>query len=212
MKNFDSAPRPLIYLITKGDATIADYDAKKRETLRLIEIAVANKIPLIQIREKQLPARLLFDLARAAALITADSATKLLVNDRADVALAAKADGVHLTGKSLAVKVIRRHFPENFIVGVSAHTSAEVFAAKKQKADFAVYSPIFSTPDKGAPLGLDALRRICEQAKPFPVIGLGGANETNYESILEIADGFAAIRFLNDAENLRKLYRDIRRK
>lgn len=206
MKLFDfSPPRPLIYLITKGDVTVADFAVKKKETLDIIAAAVENKIPLIQIREKQLSARLLYELVREAARAAAGSRTKLLVNDRADVALAAGADGVHLTARSLRADVVRAHFPADFIVGVSAHRLADVLAAKKQKADFAVYSPIFETPGKGAPRGLDELREICETAKPFPVIGLGGIDAINCESVLRVAAGFAAIRFLNDAENLRKL-------
>jgi thiamine-phosphate pyrophosphorylase len=206
---FDSGQQPLIYLITKGETTAADFADKKKETLSLIENAVENKISLIQIREKQLPARLLFELARGAARITRKSVTKLLVNDRADIALAAGADGVHLTGGSLRAEIVRAHFPKDFIIGASAHTLADVLEAKKQKADFAVYSPIFETPGKAAPRGLAELREVCEAAKPFPVIGLGGIDETNYVSVLEIAGGFAAIRFLNDAENLRKLTKNI---
>ena len=205
MEISDSPPQHLIYLITKGETTAANFAAKKKETLALIEIAAENEISLIQIREKQLSARLLFELARDAAQITAGSATKLLVNDRADIALAAGADGVHLTVRSLRAETVRAHFPKDFVIGVSAHRLADVLEAKKQKANFAVYSPIFAAPGKGAPVGLGELRRVCEKAKPFPVIGLGGIDETNYESVLRIAAGFAAIRFLNERINAQTL-------
>lgn len=201
MKTFDSLPQPLIYLITKGEMTAANFAVKKRETLSLVETAAENKVSLIQIREKRLSARLLFELARDAARITAASAAKLLVSDRADIALAAGADGVHLTELSIRAEIIRAHFPRDFVVGVSAHTLAGVLEAKRQKANFAVYSPIFETPNKGAPRGLNELREVCEKAKPFPVIGLGGIDETNYQSVLQIAAGFAAVRFLNEKFN-----------
>jgi thiamine-phosphate pyrophosphorylase len=210
VKTFDLLPRPLIYLITKGEMTAANYSAKKKETLETIKIAVENKISLIQIREKQLSARLVFELVQAAAQITKNSFTKLLVNDRADIALAARADGVHLTEKSLRAEVVRHVFPKDFIIGVSAHTLETALEAKKQKADFVVYSPIFQAPQKSAPQGLKKLAEVCEKAKPFPIIALGGINEANYQSVLNIAEGFAAIRFLNDAENLRKLNREFR--
>ena len=210
MKTFDLLPRPLIYLITKGEMTAANYSAKKKETLETIKIAVENKISLIQIREKQLSARLVFELVQAAAQITKNSFTKLLVNDRADIALAARADGVHLTEKSLRAEVVPHVFPKDFIIGVSAHTLETALEAKKQKADFVVYSPIFQAPQKSAPQGLKKLAEVCEKAKPFPIIALGGINEANYQSVLNIAEGFAAIRFLNDAENLRKLNREFR--
>lgn len=190
--------------------TATNYSAKKKETLETIKIAVENKISLIQIREKQLSARLVFELVQAAAQITKSSFTKLLVNDRTDIALAARADGVHLTEKSLRAEVVRHVFPKDFIIGVSAHTLETALEAKKQKADFVVYSPIFQAPQKGAPQGLKKLAEVCEKAKPFPIIALGGINEANYQSVLNIAEGFAAIRFLNDAENLRKLNREFR--
>jgi thiamine-phosphate pyrophosphorylase len=202
-------PRPLIYFITKGGMTGANYADTKIKTLETIKIAVENKISLVQIREKQLSARLLFELVQSAALITENSRTKLLVNDRADIALAACADGVHLTEKSLRAEIVRAVFPKNFIIGVSAHSLESVLEAKKQKADFAVYSPVFETPHKGVPLGLEKLAEVCEKAKPFPVIGLGGIDEANYQSVLKIAEGFAAIRFLNDTESLRILNREL---
>ena len=212
MKSFDLSGKPLIYLITKGEMTAANYAEKKKETLNLIEIAVQNKISLIQIREKRISAGLLFELTAEAARITKNSVTKLLVGDRADIALAADADGVHLTARSLSAKIIRLNFPENFIIGASAHSLEKVREAKLQKADFAVFSPIFPTPNKSEPVGLAKLRKVCEKVRPFPVLALGGIDETNYESALKIADGFAAIRFLNDAENLRKLAGEISRK
>jgi thiamine-phosphate pyrophosphorylase len=209
---YNSTGKPLIYLITKGETTAANYAEKKKETLNIIETAVQNEISLVQIREKRVSAKLLFELTAEAAHITKNSLTKLLVNDRADIALAADADGVHLTAESLSAAIIRRNFPENFIIGVSAHSLEKVREAKMQKADFAVFSPIFFSPNKGKPVGLETLREVCEKVKPFPVLGLGGINETNYQSVLEIADGFAAIRFLNDAINLRKLTDKISRK
>ncbi|MDQ3129435.1 MAG: thiamine phosphate synthase [Acidobacteriota bacterium] len=209
---FDSNGKPLIYLITKGEMTAANYAEKKPETLEIIKIAAELKIPLVQIREKHLSAKLLFELTSEAAQITKNSVTKILINDRADVALAAGADGVHLTAKSLSATIIRRNFSEDFIIGVSAHSLEKVREAKLQKADFAVLSPIFYTPNKGAPLGLETLREICAKVKPFPVLALGGIDESNYESVLEISCGFAAIRFLNDAKNLKKLVGRISRK
>ena len=212
MKIFYPSGKPLIYLITKGDTTAANYAEKKKETLKIIEIAAGFEIPLIQIREKMLSAKLLFELTAEAARITKNSKTALLVNDRADIALAADADGVHLAAKSLSAEIIRRNFPKNFIIGVSAHSLEKVQEAKRRKADFAVFSPIYYTPDKGVPLGLETLRDVCEIVKPFPVLALGGIDETNYKSVLEAADGFAAIRFLNEAENLGKLAGEISRK
>ena len=205
MRNF-LPPEPLIYLITDGELTAGNFKEKSLKTLQTIELAVSVEISLVQIREKNLPARLVFELTERAARITRNSGTKLLVNDRADIALTANADGVHLTSASLPAEKIRRSYPEEFIIGVSCHTLDECFLAKNEGADFAVFSPIFFTPNKGAPKGLSALRKVCEKLKPFPIIALGGIDETNYKDVTAFgASGFAAIRFLNDAENLRKL-------
>jgi len=202
---FDSSGEPLIYLITDGETTVENFTEKKPQILKLVETAVRAKISLIEIREKQLSARLVFELASEAAGLMRNTTTKLLINDRADIALAANAHGVHLTSRSLSADVIKQNFPRNFIVGVSAHTIEAVENAKRQGADFATFSPIFSSPGKGEPHGIEKLREVCELLKPFPVVALGGIDATNFTKVLEAgASGFAAIRFLNDEENLKK--------
>jgi thiamine-phosphate pyrophosphorylase len=206
VKKFDSSDKPLIYLITDGETTDENYTERKSEILKLIETAIQAEISLIQIREKRLSTRLIFQLAKESARLTRKTGTKLLINDRADIALAAKADGVHLTVDSLSAEIIRRSFPKKFIVGVSAHTVEEAETAKSQGANFITFSPVFSSPGKGEPQGIEKLREVCERLDPFPVVALSGINETNYTEILETgASGFAAIRFLNNEKNLRKL-------
>jgi thiamine-phosphate pyrophosphorylase len=194
-----------IYLITEGLSTDENFPERKAQILDLIKGAIETKISLIQIREKQLSARNVFELTSEAAKLAKNSNTKILVNDRADIALAANADGVHLTANSLSAETIRRNFPKDFLIGVSTHSIEKTEEAKRQGANFAVFGPVFRTPGKGEPKGLEELREICEKVKPFPVIPIGGIDETNYREALEIAGGFAAIRFLNDLENLRKI-------
>ena len=198
--------KPLIYLITEGKLTAENFDEKKNRILDTIKNSVENKISLIQIREKNLPAKLVFELTAQAAKITRQTNTKLLVNDRADIALAAKADGVHLTENSVSAEIIRRNFLASFIIGVSTHSIEKAEVAKIKGADFVTFSPIFASPGKGIPTGLEKLREVCESLKPFPIIALGGIDETNYQSVLEIgASGFAAIRFLNEINDLQKV-------
>lgn len=200
--------KPLIYLITKGETTTENFRENSVKTLEILEIAVENNISLIQIREKQLPAKLVFELVSKTVQVTRDSNTKLLVNDRADIALAAGADGVHLPSNALPAEIIRANFPKDFIIGVSAHSLYEIEKARDAGADFATFGPVFATPSKakyGAPQGIEKLREVCESVENFPIIALGGIDETNFREVLTAADGFAAIRFLNDAENLQKL-------
>lgn len=201
---------PLTYLITPGDATAANFAESEFAILETIRSAAEDGISLIQIREKSLPAKLLFQLADEAASITRESDAILLINDRADIALAAGADGVHLPSNSLPVGVVRAKFPMDFIVGVSTHTIAEVQKAQAAGADFAVFSPVFDTPGKGPAKGFEELRSAAAAAAPFPVIALGGIDETNCRAALENgAVGIAAIRALNNPASRRRICAEI---
>jgi len=137
--------------------------------------------------------------------VSTNSLTRILVNDRADVALAAGAGGVHLTSRSVQPETIRKHFPAEFIVGVSTHSFDELESAAKGGANFAVYGPVFESPGK-ASAGLNALEDAVDKIGDFPILALGGVDESNYKQVLDCgAAGFAAIRFLNDASNLERL-------
>ncbi len=197
---------PIIHLITKGEATPANFDAASRQILDIVRVAVEENIPLIQIREKQLTAKLLFELTADVVNITKGSRTRVLVNDRADIAVAAGADGVHLTSRSVSAEVIRETFGDEFIIGVSTHNIDEANAAVAGGADFVVFGPVFDTPGKADVAGLSALSDICDRLKPFPVLALGGVDKENYRSALDAgAKGFAAIRSLNDVDELRAI-------
>jgi thiamine-phosphate pyrophosphorylase len=175
-------------------------------TLDLISQAVAVGVPLIQIREKHLFTRPLFELTLKAVNISRNSETRILVNDRSDVAYAAAANGVHLTKKSLSVDDIKKTFTNLEIIGVSAHSLEDVQRASRSRADFAVFGPIFSSPGKGKPIGIGALKKVCEAVDPFPVVALGGVDSGNYDEALHSgASGFAAIRFLNDPTSFKLL-------
>jgi thiamine-phosphate pyrophosphorylase len=197
--------KPLIYLISDG--TIDDNNFKERsaEFLDLLRASVFANVPLVQIREKLLSSRRLFELTRHAVELTANSATKVVVNDRADIALAAGASGVHLTSRSVPAAEVRKSFPAEFLVGLSTHSSEEIEAAAASGADFALFGPVFDSPGKSA-VGLSALRKAVAAANGYPVLAIGGVDDSNYNDVLATgAAGFAAIRFLNDRENLERL-------
>jgi thiamine-phosphate pyrophosphorylase len=201
---------PISYLITSG-ATTAQTTLASEEfasILQLVAAAVAAKVSLIQIREKQLRARVLCELATRAAALARSSNTRLLVNDRADIARAAGADGVHLTTRSLAPDVVRRTFGDDFLIGVSTHSDAEARAARAQ-ADFVVWGPVFATESKrtyGEPLGTVMLDSVTKELAPFPVIALGGINLDNAVACFEAgASGIAGIRLFRDPESLTEI-------
>ncbi len=204
--------KPIIYLITSGEATDSNLPDALRKILDIVRIGVEEKIALVQIREKSLSSRSLFELTSAVVKITHRSATRLLLNDRADIALAARADGVHLTANSLSADVIRRNFPPEFILGVSTHSFEEAVSASNFGADFAVFGPIFESPGKSDPLGIAALSDICSKLKSFPIIALGGIDEWNYESAISAgAAGIAGIRAFNDPQTLHSISIKIRK-
>jgi thiamine-phosphate pyrophosphorylase len=208
---------PILYLITSGETTPATNDAGKEfaPLLSLLEAAVSAGVSLIQLREKKLNARMLYELTVRARRLTAGSATRLLVNDRADIARAAGADGVHLTTRSLDAAVVRRAFGEDFLIGVSTHTLAEASAAQSAGADFAVFGPVFDTPSKrayGPPTGLGKLSEAARTLAPFPLLALGGITAENARETLRTgAHGIAAIRLFGDAPELPAIVERLRR-
>ena len=201
-------PLPIIYPITSGATSpqTTPDDPHFSEILRLVRAAVDAEVPLFQIREKSLHARVLFELVARAVEITHGSKTRLLVNDRSDIARAAGADGVHLTTQSLPVEVVRTICGAGFVIGVSTHSLDEARAAQAAGADFVVFGPVFETESKrayGEAQGLDKLRDVTRALGEFPVVAIGGITLQNAGECLRMgASGIAAIRLLNDAENL----------
>src|SRR4051794_6833227 len=154
--------QPILYLITSGETThrTEPTSPEFKRILTIVRAAALAGINLIQLREKNLSARNLYELASSAAAITARSATRLLVNDRADIARAAGCDGVHLATHSLDARIVRKTFGPDFLIGASTHSIEEASDARDAGADFAVFGPIFDTPSKrayGQPLGLEKL-------------------------------------------------------
>jgi len=191
-----SLPVPIIYPITSGKAN-------PDEILRLVRAAVDAEVPLFQIREKSLHARVLFELVARAAEITRGSRTRLLVNDRSDIARAAGADGVHLTTQSLPADVVRKIFGAEFLIGVSTHSLEEARLARAAGADFVVFGPVFEKRGYGAPQGVDKLAKVTRALGEFPVVAIGGITLDNVDECFQAgARGIAAIRLLNDTENL----------
>jgi len=203
--------KPLSYLITDGATTPATTPSSEEFTrlLALVRAAVRARVSLIQLREKLLRPRVLYELTARAAELSGGTSTRLLINDRADIARAAGADGVHLTTQSLSTAVVRRAFGETFLVGVSTHSLAEATAVRAAGADFAVFGPIFDTPSKrayGPPPGLAGLRAAAQALAPFPLLALGGVRLGNISAALGAgARGVAAIRLFGEAKNLKEV-------
>ncbi len=198
--------RPHICLITEGKANPQNFESEKPRILDTIRKAISDGVTLIQIREKTLHARLLFDLSSDAVAICATSGARVTVNDRADVAVASGGHGVHLPENSVPPQAIRRAFSDDLIIGVSTHSIESASSAVENGADYIFFGPVFETPGKGSPAGLDALRDVCRKLGDFPVIALGGVDQDNCERVMQAgAAGIAGIRCMNTSEDRRRV-------
>jgi thiamine-phosphate pyrophosphorylase len=149
----------------------------------------------IQLRQS-LPARELLARARALRPICTEFSAPLLINDRLDVALAADADGVHLPARGVSVEDARALLGPDKLVGASTHAPGEGAGA-----DFVVYGPVFDTPGKGPPRGLEALREACRAGTP--VFALGGVDPANAWRCVDAgARGVACIRAVLGAPDI----------
>jgi thiamine-phosphate pyrophosphorylase len=159
-------------------------------------LLLAGAVDWVQIREKQLDARELVELVRRAMALPNPFGSKILVNSRVDVAIAAGAAGVHLPAGSIGASDWRAITPCGFLIGVSCHTLEEVVRAEKEGADYVLFGPVFAPLSKTsdlAPRGLEELGRVARAAK-IPVLALGGITKENAEACVEAgAAGIAGI-------------------
>lgn len=157
---------------------------------------IAERVDLIQIREKDLSARELLALTRRVLGLPNPGGTKILVNGRVDIALAAGAHGAHLPADSIPPTRFRSCVPPGFVFGVSTHTREEVLAADREGADLVVFGPVFEPISKASPLpprGIDELKSVIASVKT-PVFALGGITRANAHLCLQAgAAGIAGI-------------------
>jgi thiamine-phosphate pyrophosphorylase len=187
-----------------------------------ISRAVSAGIDWIQIREKDLSARELLELAREAVKVAHGTATRIIVNDRLDVALAAGAGGVHLGEASMPVAKVsewrrdaasknetaREHSLREFLIGASCHSVEAVRAAERDGTDYVIFGPVFSTPSKekfGPSLGINRLAEASKAVR-IPVLAIGGITEANARECFDVgASGIAAIRMFSGELDLAAL-------
>ena len=220
----EQTAKPILCYVTDRQALrVTSAGGESVALLEQIGRAAEAGVDWIQLREKDLAGRPLFDLASAAAGIARSKAhtggvlTRILINDRLDIAWAAGAGGVHLGENSLPAREVtaekRRRKQLEFLVGVSCHSNEEALQAALDGADYIFFGPVFATPSKaafGAPQGLARLAEVCSAVR-IPVLAIGGITADNAAASLDAgAAGLAGIRLFQEATSLDSLLAAIR--
>lgn len=189
-----------LYLISDRNGTSG------KPLLEALKFALEGGASLIQLREKDLPARELFELAGRVRQLTRRFGAKLLINDRVDIAIAVDADGVHLPGSSFNPMDARKLIGRDKLIGLSAHSEGEAIRAEREGADFVTFSPIYYTPSKagyGKPQGLEGLEEVCSKVN-IPVYALGGIKQENVRDVMgRGASGVAMISAILGAKDIK---------
>ncbi len=197
-----------LYYITDRKQFPGTESQRRDLLLEKIAEAASAGVDYIQLREKDLPGRELESLAREAMKLIHKSGarTSLLINSRTDIAIAAEANGVHLTSDDLSPGDVKNIWHEadgraEPVIAISCHTEADVIAAEGAAVDFVVFGPVFgkSGAQELPPVGTDQLRKACQRR--IPVIALGGVNTGNAPQCINAgASGIAGIRLFQENE------------
>ena len=176
MKNLESPWIDFnLYLITGRGETLG------RNLEFVVEEALRGGVRAVQLREKDLSTKELYETAYELRRLTSRYGAKLLINDRVDVALAVDADGVHIGGSSLPIYKVRKLLGEKKLIGVSCHNQVQAITAQEMGADFVTFGPVYFTASKAAygdPVGLELLETVTHMLQ-IPVFALGGISTKN---------------------------------
>ena len=160
----------------------------------------AGGATLIQLREKQMSPRGFYEAAKRALLVARSYGARVIINDRADLALALAADGVHLGQDDLPPSAARALLGKDAIIGFSTHTLEQAKAASTLPVDYVAFGPIFETQSKANPdavVGLEGLRLVREAIGEMPLVAIGGIALPDVEKALAAgADSVAVISLL----------------
>jgi thiamine-phosphate diphosphorylase len=192
---------PLICVVTRARGVRGSQE--QLTLLRRLSSAVEAGASMIQVRERHMDDRSLLDFVRKLMSLTSGTSCSVLVNDRADIVLAAGAHGVHLKSDSISVADARRILPTAAIVGRSVHGEDEASAiASAGGCDYLIFGTVYPSSSKAEDhpvAGLDALSRVCRSV-PLPVVAIGGISISRAEEVrLAGAAGIAAISLFTEA-------------
>lgn len=184
---------------------ITDRSVRGRSHEEVAHAAIAGGATALQLREKQMDSRALYELAVRLRGVAREAGVPFLIDDRVDIALAAGADGVHVGQDDLPVSVARRLVGPGRIVGASAETVDEALRAERDGADYLGVGPVFGTstkPDAGMPIGIGGLAAVAH-AVQIPVVGIGGITSENADEVIRAgAAGVAVISAVAAADDM----------
>ena len=191
---------------------ITESSLDERKLLEKVTKAIEGGVTVLQLREKNISSKEFLRRALKVREIVPPHVL-FLINDRVDIALSCRADGVHLGQDDLPVSFARNIMGEDKIIGVSTHNLKEAKEAQSQGADYIGVGPIFATftkPDARAPVGVEVISQIKEEIK-IPVIAVGGITSQNIHQVLKAgADGVAVISAIFAQENILKATKTLR--
>ncbi len=180
---------PKIYPIT-------DVSITKLSHLEQVKQLIHGGAKLIQLREKNNSPKEFYEAAKVVMDFVRNTDVKIIINDRVDIALAVKADGVHLGQDDLPPVYARNILGKNAIVGFSTHSVAQAVEAIKFPINYVAIGPIFDTTTKENPdatIGIKGLKTVRQAIGNFPLVAIGGINVENFSSIIENGADSAAI-------------------
>ncbi|HYP50138.1 MAG TPA: thiamine phosphate synthase, partial [Pyrinomonadaceae bacterium] len=172
-----------------------------------VEKLIAGGARIIQLREKHLAPKDFYSEAEKVLAFARPRNVKIIINDRVDLALTLKADGIHLGQDDLPPAEARKILGESAIIGFSTHSVEQAIAAVKFPVDYIAIGPIFETSTKENPdavIGIEGLRQVRETIGAFPLVAIGGITKENARLCLEAgADSVAVIScLLNEPEQI----------
>jgi len=171
----------------KGYYFVSDTVLSAAGMLNDVRSAVHAGAKLIQYRDKNVDTAVMYKKACEIKALCKDGNSKVIINDRVDIALAVDADGVHIGQSDMPYEIARRLLGNNKIIGVTVHNVTEAIEAERLGADYLGVSPIFSThtkTDAGNPCGLDTLKKIRQECA-IPIAAIGGIDSENVDEVIE---------------------------
>jgi thiamine-phosphate pyrophosphorylase len=188
-----------LYLVTDINACLG------RQLEDVVRLAVEGGVTIVQLREKDTDTKVFVERAISLKKILTSYHIPLIINDRIDIALAAKADGIHVGQSDMPFALLMKIMPKSMIKGLSVETIEQAVNAENYKVDYLGVSPVFHTPTKTSfdekPWGLEGLKKLRALTK-HKLVAIGGINKDNAADVINAgADGLAVVSAICSADH-----------